>query len=231
MARPVRRITRKDIRRPDQFITLTGQFLELFAQHRTKFLASLALIVALLFGAWGWDLYRTRQNRLAEREFNTALILYHNNKYREALEALAKLDIYRSSSYSTLGLLYQAHSYIALKDNSNAEAKLQELLRREKKDPLLGQLALLTLGYTQERSGRFKEAVQSFSQAEALQGPFKEEALLAKARSNSLMNNYKEALNAYRQFALSYPNSERTKEAMLLAQDMESKAGGPSAGK
>ena len=67
MARPVRRITRKDIRRPDQFITLTGKLLELFAQHRTKFLALLTLIVALLFAAWGWDLYRNRQNRLAAR--------------------------------------------------------------------------------------------------------------------------------------------------------------------
>src|SRR5438093_945724 len=123
MARPVRRITRKDIRRPDQFITLTGKVLELFAQHRTKF------------------------------------------------------------------------------------------------------LALLILGYTQERSGRFKEAVQSFSQAETLQGSFKEEALLAKARSSTLMHNYNEALNAYRQFVLNYPNSERTKEAMLLAQEMEAKVG------
>src|SRR5437867_1937366 len=231
MARPVRRITRKDIRRPDQFITLTGKVLELFAQHRTKFLALLILIVALLFAAWGWDLYRNRQNRLAAHEFSRALDLYHNSKYREALEALARLDIYRSSNYSALGLLYQAHSYIALKDSSNAEAKLQELLRREKKDPLLRQLALLTLGYTQERSGRFKEAVQSFSQAETLQGSFKEEALLAKARSSTLMHNYNEALNAYRQFVLNYPNSERTTEAMLLAQEMEAKVGTAAAGK
>jgi predicted negative regulator of RcsB-dependent stress response len=180
---------------------------------------------------WGWGLYRNRQDRLAEREFSLALDLYHNSKYREALEALARLDIYRSSHYNDLGLLYQAHTYIALKDTSKAEERLRELLRREKKDPLLRQLGLVTLAYIQERSGHCKEAVQSFSEAEALQAPFKEEALLGKARCSAQTQNYKEALNSYRQFILNYPGSERANEVTLLAQEMESKVSEGGAGK
>ncbi|SRR5712692_162881 len=231
MARSSSRITRKEIRRPDQFITLTGKVLDLVAQHRTEFISSAIAAVVILLAFWGWDSYQDRQNRLAAHEFSVAVDLYHKAKYREALQSLAKLSIYRSSPYGRVGLLYQANSYIALTDNSKAESTLQELLRTERKDPFLRQLALLTLAYTQERTNRCKEAIQSFSEAEALQGPFKEDALMGKARCSTQSRNFKEALNAYRQFVLNYPASERAKDAALLAQEMESKVGEAGPGK
>lgn len=231
MAYSPRRITRKDIRRPDPFIVLTGKLFDSFKQHRAKFLAAAITGVGIVLVLWSWDLYKDRQNRLAAHEFALALDLYHSNKYREALEALQRLGIYRSSYYSRLALLYQAHTHIALKDNAKAESVLQELLRIEKRDPFLRQLAFLNLAYNQERTGRCKEAVQSFSEAEALQAPFKEDALLGKARCSTQLGNFKEALNSYRQFILNYPSSERVKHATLLAQEMESKVSEVGAGK
>lgn len=225
MAHSPRRITRKEIRRPDPFIVFSGRLLDIFRAHRVKFLSGFAVGGALLLAVWAGDSYRDRQNRLAAQEFSTALGLYHNGKYREALEALQKLDIYRASSYRRLGLLYQAHSYIALNDSAKADQALQDFLRSETKDPFLRQLAFLTLAHNQERTGRCKEAIDSYSKAEGLQAPMKEEALLGKARCSAQTQDFKEALNAYRQFSTSYPGSSRAKDAALLAQQMEVKAG------
>jgi tetratricopeptide (TPR) repeat protein len=225
MAHPPRRITRKEIRQPDPFLVLSGRLLELFKARRAVFLGSGAVVAAVLLAIWGWGLYADRQNRLAANEFSLALSLYHNNQYREALDALQKLDIYRSSRYRPLGLLYQSHTYLALNESAKAEESLQELLKTERRDPFLRQLALFSLAHNQERTGRYKEAVETYAQAEALQAPLKEDALLGKARCNGQMQNFTEALNAYRQFTINYPTSDRAKEVALLAQRMELKGG------
>lgn len=223
MAHPARRITRKDIRRPDPFITFSGKFLEVYARHKTQFLVGAIVVLTIFLLFLAWDFYTERQNRLAAEQFSSALGLYHQNKHREALESLEKLASYRTSRYRSLGLLYQAHTYIALNDDPKAEAALQDFLRMERNTLFLRQLAFLTLAQNQERTGRCKDAIRNYSEAEALHASFKEEALLGKARCSAETQNFNEALNSYRQFASTYPASHRAKEAALLAQEMETK--------
>ncbi len=231
MVRSHKRITRKDLRQPDQFVTITGRLFRLIQERRAAFAASLTLIVLVFLSIWGWGLYRDRQDRLAGREYSRALTLYHDSKYREALEALAKVDTYGSPTYSRLALLYQANSYIALKEPAKAEAAIQELLRKGKEDILVRQLALLTLGYIQESEGRCKEAVRSFSEAEKLQGTFKAEALLGKARCSTESRDFKQALDSYRQYLTSYPGSERKNEILLRVQQIKARIEGVGSGK
>lgn len=222
----MKKITRKDIRRPDQFVTLAGKSFHLFRQHKTSFLVSVALIISVLLALWGWDLYRGRQNHLAAQEYSRALTLYHDGKYREALDALAHVSIYRSSPYSRLGLLYQSHSHVALQETAKAIATLQQLLNRERKEPFLRQLAFVTLAYAQERTGQCPEATRSFTEAQKLPGPFKEEAILGKARCFAQSQDFKAALNSYRQYLTDYPASERISEIALRVQELEAKVQG-----
>lgn len=226
MIRSPKRIRRKDIRRPDQFVTLARKLFDLTKEYKSLFLASVALLVAVLLALWGWNFYRERQDRLAAQQYSRALILYHDGKHREALDVLAHVSRSRSSLYSRLGLLYQAHSHIALQESAKAAAALQELLHRERKDHFLRQLAFLTLAYAQERTGQCQEASRNFTEAEKLQGPFKEEAILGKARCYAQSHNFKEALNSYRQYLTSYPGSERISEISLKIQEIEEKIQG-----
>ncbi|MGH7772584.1 MAG: tetratricopeptide repeat protein [Candidatus Binatia bacterium] len=223
MVRPLKRFTRKDIRQPDQFVTFTRRLFHLAEGHRYAFVASLALILVGALALWGWDSYRSRQNRLAAQHYSRAVSLYRDGKFREAIEALSDLNIYRSSPYSRFGLFYQANSHIALKEPARAIEALQELLRRERKDPLLRQLAFMALGTTQERAGQCGEAVPTFSQAEKISGPFKEEALLGKARCSVQNRDPNEALKSYRQYLTDYPASERITAISLQIQELETK--------
>jgi predicted negative regulator of RcsB-dependent stress response len=224
MVRSPKRITRKDIRRPDRFVTLTRTLFDLFAEHRTPVLLSLTLVLVLLAGLWGWDFYKGRQNRIAAEQYSRALSLYHQGKYRESLNAFAQVVSYRQSRYSPLALLYQANSYLALKEPAKAVETFQEFLRRERREPFLRQLAFLTLGHTQETAGQCKAAVVSFAEAAKLDGAFKEEALLGKARCSAQNRDLNEALNAYRQYLSSYPGSDRIGEISLRIQEIEAKS-------
>lgn len=218
-----KRITRKDIRRPDQFVTLTTRLLHLIKEHRNAFVTSLALIIALSFSIWGWDLYSDHQSRLAAQEYSRAVTLYHTGKYLAALDALARLDSYRSSRYSRFGLLYKANAYIALKQTTKAAAALQEFLQRERKNPFLRQLGLITLAHTHEIDGKCKEANANFDEAQKIDGPLKEAALLGKARCSSQTGDLEDALKSYRQLLSSYPGPEGVSEIALRIQEIEAK--------
>jgi predicted negative regulator of RcsB-dependent stress response len=225
MRTAARRITRKDIRRPDRFVTMVRRFLSLSAAHRAALIAGIAASLAVLALLVGWDFYRSRQNRIASEEYARAVDLYHTGRYREALEALNRLEIYRSSFYSRLGMLYSANAQASLQDTNRAIETLQRLLSKESKEPVVRQGAYTSLGYLQEERGQFAEAAASFGEAEKIVGPLTADATLGRARSNRLAGNLKEAAASYRKFLTENPDSERASEIAFRIQELEAKAG------
>ena len=230
MFRAPRRITRKDIRQPDQFVTLARQCVSFFTTHRTTFVVLVSTFAVILAIMLGWDLYRGRQNRLAASEYAHAVGFYHAGQYKEALEALNRLQIYRSSFYSRLGLLYTANTQAALQDTAKAVEALQQLIGKEKKEPIVRQAAFISLAYTQETKGQCQEAVSSFGEAEKIDGPLRGDATLGKARCSALTGNFKEALASYRKYLTDNPASDRANEISVRVQEIEAKVGEGSAG-
>src|SRR3954471_18361537 len=110
MRTATRRITRKDIRQPDWFVVLVRRFVALSKTNATALIAGVAVIICLGVALFGWDVYRSRQNRLAAEEYARSVDLFHAGKYKEALDSLNRLEIYRSSYYSRLGMLYKANA-------------------------------------------------------------------------------------------------------------------------
>lgn len=223
MPRFPRRITRRDIRQPDRFVTLARQGISFFREQRRWFLLSLSGLAAVLLILLAWDFYRDRQNRVAAGEYTRAVRLYHEGRYREALDALARLESYRSSSYSRLGLLYTANSYMAQEEAAKAIRPLGELLRREKRETIVRQAALMALGYAQEKSGKCPEGMLSFAEAEKIEGPLTAEATLGKARCSAQAGNLKEAIASYRKLLTDSPPSEAAGEIRLRVQALEAK--------
>ncbi|MCH6545597.1 MAG: tetratricopeptide repeat protein, partial [Deltaproteobacteria bacterium] len=115
MVRSRKRITRKDIRQPDQFITFTSRVFSYSEEHRTQIFVALGLVVVLSLGLWGWQQYQSNQNRLASQAYARALEAFHDGKFQTALDLLDRVDAYRSPSYQRLAILYRANSHIGLK--------------------------------------------------------------------------------------------------------------------
>ncbi len=223
MARSPRRITRRDIRKPDQFVAVSGKIFHFIKQNRKQFIGTAVVVVLALVGLWGWNAYAQRQNRLAAKEYVRAVNLYHAGRYADSLQLFGKVKEYSLSSYRGPALLYKANSYLALDDSAKAAASLQELLKRERKESLLRQLGLLSLAYLHERAGNCKAAAPRFAEAEKIAAPLKDEAILGKARCNLETQDLKGALEAYRQYLTSYPSGDRAGEISLRVQELETK--------
>lgn len=231
MAHASKRITRKDLRQPDQFVTSTGKLLHLVQQNKTASIISLAAVLAAFLLWGGWDLYRQRQNRLAAREYSRALSLYHEGKYRDATEAFTRVSKSGSPTYSPIAALYLANSYLALDQPQQALPVLRDLARKNLQPEYLNQLVLLTLGYAEEKAGKFKEASTSFAAAARLAAPFRADAMLANARTNLSAGQAKEALSIYRDYLTSFPGGERSAEVTLHIEELEAKVGKAVKGK
>jgi predicted negative regulator of RcsB-dependent stress response len=230
MVRLRKKISRKDISKPDQFITLTSRVFRFFEQYRTRILLALSLAIAVFLALWGWNLYSGYQERLAAQDYARALATFRSGDYQDALDRFARLSSYRSTTYNQLGLLYRAQSLIALKQPSEAVPILQEFLEKEGENTFLRQLGLITMGYAHENAGQCPEAAKAFKDAQKVSGPLQEEALMGNARCNSKIGNLQEALSAYQDYLTSFPGSSRTTEIRLRIQDIESKMKGASGG-
>jgi predicted negative regulator of RcsB-dependent stress response len=224
-----KRITRKEIRQPDRFVTLLRRGVLLFNANRIAVFAAAAIVVRAGAALFGWPIYSSRQNTLAAEEYARAVSLYHDGKYKEALESLKRLEAYSSSFYSRLGLLYAANTQAALQDPAKAAEALRRLLAEEHKEPLVRQTAYVALGYAQEQAGQCAEAIASFAEAEKIAGPLKADASLGKARCNGIAGNLKEALTAYRAYLSEDPSSDRVNAISLRVQELEAKTSAAAA--
>ena len=223
MAHSSTRVTRKKIREPDQFLTFMGHAVDFFEKYKKACLLGLAGVLLLALASTGWSLYRDRQDQLAATKFDDALRLFHFGNFREALTAFETVKTYSSSTFTTYALLYQADSHLALNEPEKAVKALEALLARDKKPSVIRQLALMTLGYAHEVRSEWKQAAENYGAAEKIDGPYKEDSLLSKARCEMEAKDYKAALESYKSYLSTNPSAARSTEASLKVQELEAK--------
>jgi tetratricopeptide (TPR) repeat protein len=231
MATASRRVTRKDIRRPDKFISLTQTSYDFIRAHRVKAVLLASALAAALLAFLGWQIYLNHQNTLASQDFDRALSMYRAGNYREAIAAFEKLETYRWSRFYTLALLYEMNGYFALKDLDKAIENGRRLLRSGNLDPLMRQSALVTLASAEEQKGLCKEAIEHYSHAETISyadarsvpGPLKDKATLGKARCSIQLGDFKGAIATYRDY-LRQPDRELTAYVSAQIAELEAKA-------
>jgi|ERR1043166_1739468 tetratricopeptide (TPR) repeat protein len=207
MATASKRLTRKDLRRPDWFQVTTEKALEIYEGNQVKVWIAAAVFVALLLLGWAWQEYRERQNAMAAEEFNRAMTLFQAQNYRDAIPAFEKVQAYRWSRFSSLAYLYETNGYLALNDLDKAITTAQRFVATTSPDSLYRQIGLLALASTEERKNQCKPAIEHYAEAERTSGAMKEQATLGKARCARQIGDIKTALTAYREYLKDHPGS------------------------
>ena len=225
MVRLRKRVTRKDLRQPDSFITFTSRFVEFFKENRRWIVAVAAACVVLVLALLGWNQFRERQDRLASEAYSRALRAYQREDYETALHNLEEVVGYRWSRYRPLGMLYTAQAYLHLQKPAEAVSVLENLLDASL-DSYLRQLALFTLGHAKALEDGCSQATGPFAEAARMEGPLGGEALLGKARCNAESGATKEAVEDYRDYLRRYPESDRATEISLRIQELDAKMKG-----
>ena len=207
MATASRRLTRKDLRQPDWFQITTEKALEIYAAHRARVLAAGVGLVVLLLAVWGWQMFKERQDTMASAEFGQAIALFQEGKHREAVAAFEKVEAYRWSHYAALAYLYQANSFLAVKDFDKAINAGHRFVSATKPDSLYRQIGLVTLAHAEEQKRQCKEASGHYTEAEKISGPFRASAIMGRARCAEQLGDVKAALAAYKDFMREQPGS------------------------
>ena len=225
MASTSKRLSRKELRQPDWFQTVTESAFESYERHRIVVYVGIAALVLVIVGIWSWGAFKERQDAMSAEEFGQAITQYHAGKYREAIAVLAKVQSYRWSRYANLAYLYEANSYLALNDPAKAANAAQRFIVGTDQNSLMRQIGLLTLADIQERQSQCKEAIKNYVEAAKIKGAFSERAILGQARCAVQLGDLQGGVAAYRQLLQEEPESGLSSYITFKISELESKLG------
>jgi hypothetical protein len=190
-------IGRKELREPDEFLTLTNQALD-YAKHHERELAyaagALALVIALALGV-RW--YRGWQDEKAESAFGAARRDFAEQRFDTAVKGFERVSTdWRGTRFGTLALVYEGNSYAELGKTKEAEGAFRAVLDASR-EPLLQQIAHYNLGLLAAKAGDGKTAATELGAAAAIEGPLRGPAWFSRLASHEkFVENVKDGMMA-----------------------------------
>lgn len=177
------KIRRKDLKQPDEFETLTGQTLDLVNRYRTAVALIAGVAVTIAVALIAFTHWRASQARAAAIAFWAAHDAFDAGRFDEAAQDFTAVAArYPGTPSGRLAPLYHAHAMARKGDHAAAAVAYAEYLARGPAAAYLQQEALAGLGHARAASGDGDGALEAFTQAAAVDGPFEREALLGAAR-------------------------------------------------
>jgi len=152
------RLSRKEIRQPDQFVSLSVYIIEWMKEHTSSLIYGVVGVVVaavLVTGWWAWQKHREQQ---AERVLYeaTKLVHAHPANRSKAMEHLQKLvSDYGSTVAAALAYWHLGHLYFEGEDYTAALTAYRQAQQQFSKasQPLMIALVTLDVAYAQEASG------------------------------------------------------------------------------
>jgi tetratricopeptide (TPR) repeat protein len=210
------KIRRKDLRKPDEFETLTGQAVDWADRHRPLVIgvAAGAIVVALIAFAVGR--WRAGQNEAAAVAFRAAHAQFDAGRYAEAAGTFAEVgSAHPHTAFGRLATLYRAHALARSGDAAGAATAYGEYLATSPASEYLRQEALTGLARARESTGDAAGALEAYSQAGDLRGPYRTDALLGAARLHEAAGRGDQAREIYTRLLKEAPDPET--RALLMA--------------
>ncbi len=209
MARTEHRLTRKDLRQPDEFQTLSRQALDFVEANRIAVMATLGAVIVLLLAIVAYRMISQSREASASAAYTEARTLLTAKKYGDA--AIKFQDVasrYGGTSYGPLAILERGDALLLADRAADAAAAYEKFLQSSPPTDYLRQLAHTRLGYAHEKLGKPTDAERSFATAAAEPGPFAAEAVLGAARNAEIAGNTDKAKDLYTQLLEKHPVSE-----------------------
>jgi tetratricopeptide (TPR) repeat protein len=198
------RLTRKDLKTPDEFLTLTGQFLSFASQHLRTMALAVGIIVVVVIVVWGALAYM----RGIQQDAFTSLAQIET-QFRAAGEATplppGLLERLRTITQRVgageardYAWLYLGHVHYRQQEYSAAVTAYQRALAQANPHKLLWPLAALGVAYASEAASNLEEAQVAYQRViDAKSMGFVLEAYLGKGRAAEGRNQVHEAIAAY----------------------------------
>jgi predicted negative regulator of RcsB-dependent stress response len=152
------RLSRKEIRQPDQFVSLSVQIAVWIKAH-TAFLiygmGMVAVAATLMTGWWAWQKHREQQANIALYEATKFMRTPSANHSKSVEQLQTLVSDYRGTAAAALAYWHLGHLYFEGENYPAALAVYRQAQQRLSKSdqPLMVALVTLDVAYAQEASG------------------------------------------------------------------------------
>ncbi|MGQ9776149.1 MAG: tetratricopeptide repeat protein [Thermodesulfobacteriota bacterium] len=214
-----RKIIKKKLKKPDEFISFTEKSLTFILHHRRKFLSGAILIILFILAIYLFKSWERKKEEEANQKFylvlekyQTLTSPYREGNHQELKEVLKEFDEIQSNYSDTypgrFSLLYKGDLYLRLSEYDEAIKAYQAFLKKGKKEKLYRFFALEGLGYAYEGKKEYEKALQVYQEILKLDEiPQWTNVYLNIGRCYEKMGKNKEALENYRTFLRLFPKS------------------------
>lgn len=206
MARKAR-FRRKDLRRPDEFVTLTTRALQYLGAHARPLGWAAATAAAIAIATFALFSFRGIQERQAGADLSRAVAAFDSRDYATAATLFDQFIGRWSSSPSVpFARLYAGQANLLQANYDKAAIALHDALG-DLPDGFLRQAALVALGHALEGQKDYTGAAVRFGEAAAISGPYSAVAVLGQARAQDLAGDAASAQQTLTRFLEKFPDS------------------------
>jgi len=233
----VKKIAKKKLKEPDEFITSTQRAFLFVTQHSKKIVIGAIIVLVLLLSTLIYQRWERKNEEEASRRFSVAMQIYQmaSSPYREGSASdykavLEKFDEiigkFPRTSSGKLSLLYKGNVLLWLGEFEEAAKSYQTFLQLGLKEKLYRLLATEGLGYAHEGKKEYEKALQAFQKivegGETFQSA---NAYLSIGRCYERLGKNKEALENYRAFLKTSQKSMMTNAILRKISILENLVG------
>ncbi|HYD50432.1 MAG TPA: tetratricopeptide repeat protein [Terriglobales bacterium] len=214
------RFQRKDLKRPDRFVTTTRSAIDWASHNRRQVGVVAGVIIAAGLTIAGVAATRSARVRQANEELAQGLNQLHSEKYVEAAVQLNDTGMrWDGTNAGAVALLYSSQANLLAKNSDGAAAAAQKVVDEGDAPAYLLQQAWMTLAFVSEDKGDFGKAAEQYGKARAIEGPYSSSALLGEARARERLGERDKAAQLFQSFVDEYPESkDQTYAAARLAE-------------
>ena len=205
------KINQKDLKAPDEFVTLVDRIGNYLANNLLRVIIGAAALIALAAVIFTYAFYSAHRSQVAANQFYEALAAFNKKDYGAAEAGFNALTQSESGTLASLARLYVATTYMSQGKPAKARDALEAYVG-DSDQRYFKNLALVQLGVAYENLGDFKKAHAAYMLAATTTGPEKNRAELGAARTLIKLGDNAGAIAAYRTFLAANPYSPDREE-------------------
>ena len=217
-----KKITKKRLKEPDEFITFTERAFIFIRQHIKKIGAAGVIVIIILLSFVFYQKWEKGKEEEADRAFNLAVGIYQEanspnregspSDYKNALEKFDEvIRKFSRTSSGKLSLLYKGNICLRLNEFGEAEKSYSTFLEKGGKEKNYRLFALEGLGYAFEGKKDYEKALNAYKKIVEMGESFQlADAHLNIGRCYEKLGKNNEALESYKSFLKIAPKSQMT---------------------
>jgi tetratricopeptide (TPR) repeat protein len=229
----MKKIIKKKLKEPDEFITLTERSYLFVTQHGRSIAMGAGVVLVLLLAIFLFQEWGKRNEGNAYKMLTSVIETYQMvsspyregspQEYKNVLERFNEINAkFPKTSSGKLAALYEGNIHLRLGEFDEATKAYENYLEKAGKEKLYRAFAMEGLGYSYEGKKDYEKAVGAYQKVIDLREDFQVgNAQLGMGRCYEKMGKTREALEHYRSFINASPKSQMVNIVLRKISNLE----------